>query len=145
MNQSIVKFIKSQTCATICCINENNDPYCFSCFYAFDIAQGLLYFKSSFDTEHIKILQQNPIVAGAILPDKFQRLIVQGIQFYGKLMAQNDDKIKISKSQYYKRFPFALAIPGEVWIIEIENIKMTDSTKGFGHKTTWNKNINTLS
>jgi uncharacterized protein YhbP (UPF0306 family) len=32
-----------------------------------------------------------------------------------------------------------LAIPGETRTIQISHIKMTDSTKGFGKKITWNR------
>ena len=82
MNESISNFILNQKCASVCCLDGKN-PYCFSCYYAFDAKKGLLYFKSSEDTTHIKLLTRFPEVAGTILPDKLQTLIVQGIQFEG--------------------------------------------------------------
>ena len=83
MNESIIKFINEQKCASICCVKGNESPYCFSSFYAFNAAAGLLYFKSSTETNHINIILTNPAIAGTILPDKQQPLIVKGIQFRG--------------------------------------------------------------
>jgi hypothetical protein len=46
---------------------------------------------------------------------------------------------KHAAAQYYKKNPLALAMPGEIWTIRINHIKMTDSTKGFGKKIGWSR------
>ncbi len=137
MDDSISKFIENQKCASICCVNENNDPYCFSSFYVFNRKAGLLYFKSSVNTNHIRIIKDSPVIAGTILPDKLHALIVKGIQFHGIVLPLVDERTKDASRHYHTAFPFALAIPGEIWTILLTHIKMTDSTNGFGAKIVW--------
>ncbi|BAU53368.1 pyridoxamine 5'-phosphate oxidase family protein [Mucilaginibacter gotjawali] len=139
MNEDIIKFARRQTCATISCINGNNKPYCFNCFYAFNSELGLLYFKSSADTRHSKLIKQNPFVAGTILPDKLKTLLVQGIQFEGELLAGDHPLAAHASANYHKEHPMALAMQGEIWTIQINHIKMTDSSKGFGKKIAWDR------
>ncbi len=86
MNKAIIQFIKEQTCAGICCVDETGKPYCFSCFYAFNAEKGLLYFKSSRESHHAVLLMKNPLVAGTILPDKTSTLKVKGLQLEGMVL-----------------------------------------------------------
>lgn len=139
VTKTIIEFIDSQKCLSLCCQKPNGLPYCFSCFFAFNSNEMMLYFKSSSDTNHIEYLKLNQLLAGTILPDKLRNLVVQGIQFEGKLILDDEIKLKKASRIYHKKYPFALVIPGEVWTIEIESIKMTDSTKGFGTKLHWFK------
>jgi len=136
MDQTITEFIIKQRTASVCCVGKGR-PYCFSCFYSFNAEEGLLYFKSSTDTHHMKLLLNDPVVAGTILPDKLQPLAIQGIQFQGEMLPANDENTKEAYKKYHKAFPFALMVPGEVWTIRIDQIKMVDNTKGFKHKTRW--------
>jgi uncharacterized protein YhbP (UPF0306 family) len=144
MNESIIKFIEKQKCASICCVNEEGKPYCFSCFYVFSSQHGLLYFKSSSAARHSAIISNNPLIAGTILPDKLNVLLVKGIQFEGVILPENHPFTQQASAHYYKKNPAALAMPGEVWAIQIDSIKMTDSTMGFGKKITWNRNEKNL-
>jgi uncharacterized protein YhbP (UPF0306 family) len=139
MNKPIVEFIVKQTCASICCTDEQGNPYCFSCFYVLNSDDGLLYFKSSAGTKHGGILQQRQSIAGTILPDKLNKLIVKGIQFEGRMLRDDHPLAIAAPAHYYKKNPAALAIPGEIWVLELFHIKMTDSTLGFGKKIIWDK------
>ena len=140
MNNHIVEFIEKQKSSTLCCVDEAGKPYCFSCFYVFNAEQGLLYFKSSAKSKHCGILLNNPFVAGTILPDKLNVLAIKGIQFEGVVLPSNHFLAEQAASYYHKRNPAALAVPGEIWIVKIDNIKMTDSTFGFAKKITWSRN-----
>ena len=139
MNKTIIQFIQEQTCAGICCIDETGKPYCFSCFYAFNAEKGLLYFKSSKESHHAALLMKNPAVAGTILPDKLSTLIVKGLQFEGIVLGKEHPLVKNASVFYHKAKPMALAVPGEIWIVSIDRIKMTDSTLGFGKKIKWER------
>ena len=88
---------------------------------------------------------QKPILAGTILPDKLNALVVKGIQWEGELLPLHLENAQSATFHYYKRFPLALAIPGEVYSIQINCIKMTDSSKGFGKKILWERYIMELS
>lgn len=139
MNKTIREFIEKQKSCTLCCIDETGKPYCFSCFYVFNEEQGLLYFKSSPKSKHSGILLNNPFVAGTILPDKLNLIVIKGIQFEGTVLPLNHFLVEQAAAYYYKKNPAAVAIPGDIWIVKIENIKMTDSTFGFGKKITWSR------
>jgi uncharacterized protein YhbP (UPF0306 family) len=139
MNEAIRAFIQKQTCATVCCVDENSKPYCFSCFYEFNAEYGLLYFKSSAETHHSSLLKRNVFIAGSILPDKLNKLIVKGIQFEGVMLDANHPLMKKASEHYHKKYLIALAIPGDIYVIQINHIKMTDSTMGFGKKISWSR------
>lgn len=139
MNSTIQKFIQGQKAASICCVAADGSPYCFSCFYAFDAAEGLLYFKTGATSHHIQLMLQNSALAGTILPNKLNALIVQGIQWEGVLLPAGCAATKNAAHFYHKRYPFALAMPGDVYTVQVNHIKMTDSTKGFGTKIQWQR------
>lgn len=137
MEKRILRFIKEQTVATICCVDADNRPYCFSCFYAFDENKMQLYFKSSAATHHMQLLKERPFAGGSILPDKLNAAAMQGVQFRGSLF----DRIECaaSHSVYHQRYPFALAMGGTVYTVELQWVKMTDNTLNFGTKLIWQK------
>lgn len=139
MNKTIIEFISEQTCASLCCVDEAGKPYCFSCYYAIDVEAALLYFKSSGETHHSKLLKKNPQIAGTILPDKLSTFIVKGLQLDGDLLADDHPMAHKASVFYHKKHPMALAVNGNVWTIKINNIKMTDSTLGFGKKIVWER------
>jgi len=140
MKNSIVEFIENQKSSTLCCVDEYGKPYCFSCLYVFNAEHVLLYFKSSSKSKHCGILLKNPSVAGTILPDKINVLMIKGIQFEGTVLPANHFLANQASLYYYKKNPGAVAIGGDIWIVRIDNIKMTDSKLGFGKKITWSRN-----
>ena len=140
MNNTIIHFINKQTCASICCVNDQEkSPYCFSCFYTFNSEEGLLYFKSSQQSHHSAIITTNPLVAGTILPDKLNVLQIKGLQFQGEVLPDDHPLAKEAFAHYHKQHPMALAMPGHMWTIQITVIKMTDNSLGFGKKITWKR------
>jgi uncharacterized protein len=140
MNASIIDFINEQKVASVCCLDENGLPHCFSCFFAFNSGNGLLYFKSQSSSEHSRMLLKRLDVAGTILPDKLKVIALKGVQFKGTVLDFSDTLCNNASSHYHKKYPFALAKSGEVWTIKLDFIKMTDNTKGFGTKIIWERN-----
>ena len=139
MNTSISDFLKEQTCASICVVDAAGKPYCFSCFYVFDPAEGLLCFKSSIDTYHMQLIKNNPNIAGTVLPDKLNKVMIKGIQFEGCVLSIQHHLAGNGCKLYVKKYPMSLAIPGKVWAIQVNMVKLTDSSKVFGKKTIWNR------
>ncbi len=140
MKENIKQFIFKQTCVTVCCADKLGNPYCFSCFYAYDDEAGFLYYKSSQDTRHSAMLLNNSVIAGTILPDKLNLLQIKGIQFEGEVLSHDHPQTKHASSHYYKRHPMAIAMPGEIWTIQINTIKFTDNSFGLVNKVSWNRN-----
>jgi uncharacterized protein len=139
IDQTISQFISKQSCATVCC--ASNEPYCFSCFYAFDEREGILYFKSAASSTHITLMRKNAVVAGTILPDKLNTLFVKGLQFKGIAIPPEAEQDEKNTSPYYKKNPAALFMPGEIWRIRLLDIKMTDSSTGLMKKYKWSRGL----
>lgn len=139
MDKRISQFIRQQTCLSCCAIEEPGTPWCFSAFYAFDEEEGLLFVKSSSSSRHGQCLVKSPVVAGTILPDKLRMLHIKGVQFDGRLLPADHLAAHRAYASYHKRFPFSIAIPGEVWTIRLAYIKYTDNSLGFGKKLSWSR------
>ena len=139
MNSTIQQFIQGQKAASLCCVDAEGHPYCWTCFFAFDAQKGLLYFKTGSASHHTPLMRQNPKLAGTILPDKLNALAIQGIQWEGLLLPAEHELAKNASLHYHKRYPFALAKPGDVYTVQLEHLEMTDNTKGFGTKIHWHR------
>lgn len=139
MNESIKEFLQECTCASICCIDADGEPYCFCCFYAFNTEEGILYFKSSNDTHHAQMMKNHSGIAGTVLPDKLNKLVIKGIQFEGRVLPDHHPLTMMGQQLYLKKYPVSIAIPGEVWAVQLNSVKLTDSSKVFGKKTSWNR------
>lgn len=133
----IVSFVKSQTVFTLAVNLVNSPPYCAPCFYAYSETHNALVFKSSRDTKHIIGAIANSVVGGSILPDKLSAGKVKGVQFTGLFIEPKDDLLLSFQKVYYKKYPFAMAMSGDIWAVEFRTIKFTDNTLGFGTKLLW--------
>jgi len=80
----------------------------------------------------------NEEIAGSILPDKLNMLAIKGLQFTGKYITADNALAKDASISYYKKYPFALAMSGEIWTLQFTGMKMTDNmNKGLGEKLSW--------
>ncbi|EDM38568.1 hypothetical protein PBAL39_20885 [Pedobacter sp. BAL39] len=152
MHEAISDFLQSQTVMTMATAIMD-EPYCAPCFFAYNATHQVLVFKSDRETNHVKNALSNAQVAGSVLPDQLVKGRVRGLQFSGVLMnianPENPSAaaevhppeayitLADAKKSYYKKYPFALAIPGVIWIIRLHWIKFTDNTLGFGKKRIW--------
>lgn len=137
MAPEISDFLKNNKVATICCVNDNIAPYCFNCFYTFLENSRLLLFKSSENSYHSRLLLKNFKVAGTILPGKLDFFALKGMQFSGNIL---DDLVAEQirpDVSYHNAYPFAVAISGHVWCIQLESVKMTDNTRILKNKIEW--------
>jgi len=139
MKIKIVDFLKKQTAASISCVNEIYEPYSFSCFFAFNSTEKLLYFKSSESASHSRMILKNPNVSGTIMPDKLNKLAIKGIQFTGFVLDRNEPVCADASGNYYFKFPLAVAIPGVVWTIQLNQLKMTNNVLGIFEKLSWQR------
>ncbi len=137
----IRRFLKAEKFATISCIDEYGAPYCFNCMYVFDAKNSLLFFKSSTTSRHSALIDTDPRVAGTILPVKPDLLALKGIQFTGRVLDANDTLCRNAVMKYHMAFPLAVSMSGKVFVVEVNEIKLTDNSIGFGKKVNWNKNV----
>ena len=139
MEDIIINFLQNQSVMTVCYTDEEGNPNCFPCFFAFNSSKGLLYFKSSSSSYHVKKLGTTPGVAGSILPDKLNIMALKGVQFQATVLPSDHPSMQNASRYYYQRFPMALVIPGDIYSLQLTEIKMTDGAKGFGKKITWKR------
>ena len=137
ISSEITEFINSNKTATVCC-TDGSKPYCFSIFYSVLADEGCLVFKSAENTTHMQILAGNNLVAGTVIASEISMAKVEGIQFEGQIIDTNTKGNKAARS-YYLRYPFAVAMPGNIWVIEINSIKYTRTTNGIPHKKKWHR------
>jgi uncharacterized protein YhbP (UPF0306 family) len=107
--------------------------------YVFLPGDQALVFSSERSTRHIAEARLNTHVSGTILPTKMESGVARGIQFNGHFKTPSAHQIELARKVYYSKFPFALLMKGDLWMIELSTIKMTDNTLGFGKKLLWNK------
>ena len=138
MDKKIESFIKEQKNLTLC-TSVNNLPSCANCFYAYMSDGNFFVFKWNRTTKHIANSLINYNIAGTVIPDISKIGTIKGIQFTGKFTVPIGDVLDKAKKIYYARHPFALPMPGELWMIELISVKMTDNTLGFGGKLMWEK------
>jgi uncharacterized protein YhbP (UPF0306 family) len=130
----ISDFIQKNKVASISSVDEDAGTYSFNCFYAFDKETMRILFKSSSTTHHASLFKINNNISGTILQEKISLIKLQGIQFKGLVNNKVSEELK---NIYYKKYPFALAMQGEIYCIDLYHIKMKDNSKTFGEKLEW--------
>jgi len=105
-----------------------------SLFYAFNAQKLSFVVASSEATKHVEHSAKNSNIAGNILLETKIVGKIQGVQFRGNFVPLEDNELKI---EYFKTFPYALALNPKLWQIKVNYFKMTDNTLGFGEKIIW--------
>ena len=137
MDKRIIKFIKKHHLLSLA-TSSDNVPYSSSCFYIYLEIENMLIFASEEKTKHIQDCLKQPIVAGTIALESILITKIKGVQFKGNIIEITDDSLR---EKYIKRFPLALFISFKLWGIELNYIKMTDNSFGFGEKLIWEKGL----
>ena len=136
--KKIVSFIKKHHVLTLA-TSVNNIPYCANCFYVYLEDENMFIFTSDNDTKHVQDVLQNSYVGGSVVLETSIIGKIQGIQFNGKMYLPEGDLQKKAKKTYMKRYPFAILMKTQLWIVESDFIKLTDNRLGFGKKLIWRK------
>ena len=138
IDPSIPKFIAAQTVLTMASFDDTF-PHCANCFYVYHEEWKALIFKSGEETNHIKLSLKNSFVGGTILPNALKTGITQGIQFKGIFINPTGNLKEEAEKVYYGKYPFARAMGGKVWVIELSDIIFTDKIMAIGKKLHWHK------
>lgn len=138
MDRAAIEFINANYVLSLSVV-ENNKSWSVNCFYAFDEVNYDLIFISHGNTNHYKSLVKNPYVSGTIAAQTHNVTHIQGVQFTGKTVSPSGSKMQNANDLYYNRFPFAKFVMAKIWILELEYVKYTDNTLGFGKKLIWER------
>jgi hypothetical protein len=137
-DKQIVKFIKKHHVLTVATADQEN-PWCFHCFYAYLEDENCFVFTSGEETKHIADVRKNNKVAGGIVLETSIVGKIQGLQLRGIMELPDSEMATKVKIAYYLRFPFAAAMNTTLWLLKAEYYKYTDNRLGFGKKLIWEK------
>lgn len=138
LDERAVRFLGAHHVLTLATA-VNDRPYCANMFYAWMKEEGMFVFTSAADTRHIADVLSNRQVAGSVVLETKVVGNVQGIQFLGEMFRPEGELLERAKKRYLRRFPYAAAMGLELWVIEVNYLKMTDNRLGFGKKIIWKK------
>ena len=136
--KKVIDFIKDHHVLTLA-TSVNNIPYCANCFYVYLKDENIFVFTSDNDTKHVQDVLQNNYVGGSVVLETNILGKIQGIQFNGKMFLPEGDLKKKANKSYMKRYPFAKLMKTQLWVVELDFIKLTDNRLGFGKKLIWRK------
>lgn len=134
MDKLITKFIQNNHLLSFSVI-DNDEVYCASCYYAFDINNISLIIKSNIESKHIQLAKMNPKIAITIAKDSKKLLLIKGVQIKAIFCESNN----YEKNLYYLRFPFAKLGDGEIYTLKIFWAKYTDNKLLINKKLIFNK------
>lgn len=136
--QLITHFIGKQHVLTLCAGN-GLDMWCANCFYVFDAEQMALWLMTETHTRHGELMLQNARVAGTIAPKPKTIALIRGVQYRAEAVMLSGDEEALARARYCKRFPIAKVMKAPVWQLNLQEVKMTDNTLGFGKKLHWTR------
>ena len=138
IDKRIVEFINKHHVLTLA-TTRKNIPYCANCFYVYFEDENMLVFTSDHETKHAQDALIQNFVGGSIVLETNVIGKIQGVQFQGKMYEPNNGLLKQVKARYLKRFPVAMLMKTNLWVVELSFLKFTDNRLGFGKKLIWGK------
>ncbi|WP_434777168.1 YhbP family protein [Neisseria sp. Ec49-e6-T10] len=135
----IAKFLKDHHVLTLCTQNNQGQMWAANAFYVFDEKQIALYFLSTEDTQHVKMMHQQSEVVGTISKQSKNISLIQGVQYKAQAMLLQEQAAEAAYKKYYEHFRMACTIKAPIWQLALNNIKFTDNQQGFGHKILWSR------
>ncbi len=134
MESKITKFITKHHVMTLA-TQSPEGVYCANAFYAFDSQSSALIFSTDATTRHGAEMIANSQVAASIVLETKVVGRIQGAQITGRVVNATSGDLTL----YLSRFPYAVVMGLNMWRLEIDYLKLTDNTLGFGKKLIWNR------
>lgn len=132
-------FIGEHHVLTVACCAPEGAPWCANAFYVFDPQEQGFIITSEEKTLHAQLFLNNPQVAGSVVLETEQIGKIRGLQFTGTVERCDGGLFDRCRLKYLKRFPYAVFKGGEVWLIRLDSLKLTDNRLGFGKKLLWRR------
>ena len=136
IDKRIIEFINKHHVLTLA-TSYQNIPYSANCFYVYYEDQNMLAFTSDNDTKHAEDALSQSLVAGSIVLETNVIGKIQGLQFQGDMYKPGEELLKKVKARYLKKFPVAMLMKTNLWVVELSFLKFTDNRLGFGKKLIW--------
>ena len=136
LHPRIIKLLKHHHLLTVA-TSDKNQPWCASCFYAWNTSEQWLVITTDTNTRHGKEFLINNAVAGTVALETKRIGRIRGLQFEGIIYPASGEELTKARKDYLLRFPYAVVADLHLWIIRPKIIKLTDNRLGFGKKITW--------
>ncbi len=136
IDEKLIRFIREHHVLTLATC-ANGQPYCCSCFYAYNEEQNIFVVKTNDNTRHNAEIEANPQIGASIVLETKEIGKIQGLQLTGRAVYYHGDQLGPARKTYLKQYPYAIASPGEYLAIEPDFMKLTDNRFGFGKKLIW--------
>ncbi len=150
----IEAFIRKHHVMTLATVGGDGMPWVAHAFYAWMPASkvsdgdgspdaqsgaGCFVFMSDPATRHAAEMARHAQVAAAIALETRVVGRLQGLQIEGEVHRPEGADLEKARRAYLKRFPYAVAMEQQLWILSPTLMKLTDNTLGFGKKLIWNR------
>ncbi|MFR9620275.1 MAG: pyridoxamine 5'-phosphate oxidase family protein [Rikenellaceae bacterium] len=133
LDPRVVKFIRRHHVLTLATSDVDGAPYCCNAFYSYDVERNVFVFASNHDTRHVAHMTRNCEVAASVVLESRVVGRLQGLQIVGRVVEAS----QADRESYIAAFPYAALSSLTLWRIELQFMKYTDNTLGFGTKLVW--------
>lgn len=133
---AISHYLQKQHVLSVC---AGKPVWCANCFYIFNPQKRVFWIMTEQDTRHGALFASDPQVAGTVSGQTKTVLLIRGVQYSGRIRRLGGEEHEQAREAYVKRFPVAMKVSAPLWEIQLEELKMTDNTLGFGKKRHWRR------
>ncbi|MCX8958514.1 YhbP family protein [Erwinia psidii] len=134
--EAISRYLQKQHVLSVC----GGEPvWCANCYYIFDPQTVIFWIMTEQNTRHGAQFSRHPQVAGTVNGQPKSIMLIKGVQYSGRITLLEGQAQVQARRAYIKRFPVAIKSAAPLWQIQLDELKMTDNTLGFGKKITWKR------
>ncbi|MFI3263115.1 MAG: pyridoxamine 5'-phosphate oxidase family protein [Rikenellaceae bacterium] len=137
LDSKFIDFISKHHVMTLATISKDNIPSCCALFYVYIKEANVFVFTSSEGTKHVENMVDNPTVAANIVLETKIVGQIEGLQIEGEVFKSAESGIANAKKEYLKKYPFAVFMDVDLWVLKPAKLKLTDNKLGFGKKLLW--------
>lgn len=137
IDDKIIKFIGRHHVLTLATTSESFTPSCCSLFYVYIASENHFIFTSSSNTNHADNMMKNKTVAANIHNGSKIVSDIMGLQIEGVAHKVSQDYSSKARNAYLKKFPYAMFMDIELWVLTPFYLKLTDNRVGFANKLIW--------
>ncbi|MGY5955283.1 YhbP family protein [Kosakonia sp. BK9b] len=119
------------------CVANRGELWCANAFYIYDPQRVAFYVLSEDQTRHAQMTGLHAPVAGTVNGQPKTVALIRGVQFSGEIRRLEGEESAAPRAQYNRRFPVARMLSAPMWEIQLNEVKFTDNTLGFGKKLHW--------
>lgn len=138
MDRKIEAFIEEHHVMTLATYGADT-LHCCNLFYVYVPDTRIFVVTSSAETFHVHQLEQDDRIAASIVLETSVVGQIRGLQIRGTMRRPKGERLRSARKAYLKRFPFAVFMDVDIWMIEPDYLKYTDNRLGFGKKIVWER------